>query len=309
MRATLAALLILNLAAAEASEPDHRLDAVLNALAQPAPTVTPFVERRESALLTVPLTVLGRLEQPDADTLVRVVEAPHAERSTVRDGRVELVREGEPTRRFSLRRAPELAALLDSFRALLSGQRNLLTEHYTVAFEGIALGLLVDERLSRDGDSGLVVQRADGHRSQALVLALGRHSIEETRAALLAEGALCPGRGLDGAEGLLLLVFERLGGRANPRPAPPAAAHVAVARTALARHPFRREDDATTQASACSVHGSFLPPRAAWDNRRNAQMRRTRPTLAENGASEGSSAAPTTARCNRAALIGEDQHA
>ncbi|MCB1635500.1 MAG: fatty acyl CoA synthetase [Xanthomonadales bacterium] len=136
MRATLAALLILNLAAAEASEPDHRLDAVLNALAQPAPTVTPFVERRESALLTVPLTVFGRLEQPDADTLVRVVEAPHAERSTVRDGRVELVREGEPTRRFSLRRAPELAGLLDSFRALLSGQRSLLTEHYTVAFEG-----------------------------------------------------------------------------------------------------------------------------------------------------------------------------
>lgn len=136
MRATLAALLTLILAPAEASEPDLRLDAVLSALAQPAPTVTRFVERRESALLTAPLTVSGRLEQPDADTLVRVVEAPHAERSTVRDGRVELVREGEPTRRFSLRRAPELAALLDSFRALLSGQRSLLTQHYAVAFVG-----------------------------------------------------------------------------------------------------------------------------------------------------------------------------
>lgn len=136
MRATLAALLILNLAPVEASEPDPRLDAVLSALAQPAPTVTPFVERRESVLLTEPLTVSGRLEQPDADTLVRVVEAPHAERSTVRDGRVELEREGETTRRFSLRRAPELAALLDSFRALLSGQRSLLTQHYAVAFEG-----------------------------------------------------------------------------------------------------------------------------------------------------------------------------
>lgn len=136
MRATLVALLLLTLAPVNAAEPDQRLDAVLSALAQPAPNVTPFVERRESVLLNAPLTVSGRLEQPDADTLVRVVDAPHAERSTVRDGRVELVREGEPTRRFSLRRAPELAALLDSFRALLSGQRSLLTQHFAVAFGG-----------------------------------------------------------------------------------------------------------------------------------------------------------------------------
>ncbi|MCK7592365.1 LolA-related protein [Pseudomarimonas salicorniae] len=137
MRATLAALLfLLSLSPARAAEDPAALDALLDRLRQPVPASTPFVERRGSALLSEPLLLSGRLERPDEDTLLRVVEAPYRERSTIRDGRVELEREGESTRRFSLRRAPELAALLDSFRALLGGQRALLEKHYTVRLSG-----------------------------------------------------------------------------------------------------------------------------------------------------------------------------
>lgn len=137
MRAPLTALLILlSLPLARAAEPDAALATLLRSLAQPAPASTAFVEQRESALLSEPLLLRGRLDQPDADTLVRRVESPYAERSTIRAERVEVEREGSPARRFALRRAPELGALLDSFRALLGGDAALLERHYAVELDG-----------------------------------------------------------------------------------------------------------------------------------------------------------------------------
>jgi len=109
------------------------LDALFAALARPTPTSTAFVEQRESDLLDTPLLLRGTLERPSDGVLVRVVDSPYRERTTIDAERVTLEREGRSKRRFSLRRAPELAALLSGFQALLDGDRHALDPHYTIA--------------------------------------------------------------------------------------------------------------------------------------------------------------------------------
>lgn len=113
-------------------------DAILRALARPVPAATPFVEVRESPMLKAPLRVSGEYRRPDADTLVREVRVPYAETTTIRDHEVVLARAGKPERRFSLARAPELAALQGSFGALLAGDAPTLRRHYTVDAQGDA---------------------------------------------------------------------------------------------------------------------------------------------------------------------------
>lgn len=116
------------------------LDALLAALQEPPPASTMFVEQRSSGLLDQPLVLRGQLARPDHDTLLRQVEAPWFERTTIAVGDVLVEREGQPARRFSLRRAPELEALLASFHGLLSGDRALLEQHYRVGYEPLAEG-------------------------------------------------------------------------------------------------------------------------------------------------------------------------
>lgn len=129
-------LLAATLAPAAATEPGaYALDALLARLARPLPAATPFVEVRTSGLLDAPIPVRGQLLQPDADTLVREVDSPWRERSVIRAERVTVAREGERERRFALRRAPELGALLASFPALLAGDRVRLEQHYAVTLD------------------------------------------------------------------------------------------------------------------------------------------------------------------------------
>ncbi len=111
---------------------------LLGALARPAPAESAFVERRESPLLAEPLLLQGRLQQPARGTLVKIVESPYVERTSVSDERVIVERQKQPARKFSLRRAPELRALMASFEAVLSGDLLLLQRHYTLDMQGSA---------------------------------------------------------------------------------------------------------------------------------------------------------------------------
>ncbi len=113
-------------------------EAIVRALARPAPAATAFVEVRDSPLLRAPLRVSGEYRRPDARTLVREVREPYVETTTLRDGEAVLAREGKPERRFALSRAPELAALQGSFGALLSGDADALRRHYTIDAQGSA---------------------------------------------------------------------------------------------------------------------------------------------------------------------------
>ncbi len=109
---------------------------ILAKLQRPLPASTPFLELRGSRLLKAPLRISGRYLRPDAETLVRDVTSPYQETTTLRGGEARVARAGQQTRRFQLARAPELAALLSSFGALLSGDRLQLERHYTLASTG-----------------------------------------------------------------------------------------------------------------------------------------------------------------------------
>ncbi|MGQ0801514.1 MAG: LolA-related protein [Pseudomarimonas sp.] len=111
---------------------------LIASLAKPLPAQTTYFEQRESPLLAEPLQFSGVLERPAAGTLVKSVEQPYVERTVIADGRVSIEREGQPKRRFSLKRAPELVALTSSFEAILSGDAGQLQQHYRIETNGNA---------------------------------------------------------------------------------------------------------------------------------------------------------------------------
>ncbi|MDB6162587.1 MAG: fatty acyl CoA synthetase [Xanthomonadaceae bacterium] len=109
---------------------------ILSKLARPAPMHTAFVEVRDSKLLKAPLRIEGEYQRPTEDTLVREVRSPYPETTTIRSGTVSIARAGKSPRTFSLSRVPELAGLQASFGALLSGDRQLLEQHFRIASQG-----------------------------------------------------------------------------------------------------------------------------------------------------------------------------
>jgi hypothetical protein len=124
---------LLTITTAIASAADHGTDALLERLARPAPETTPFVEVRYSALLTEPLVVAGELEHRGDGALVRRVQEPYRETTTLLGENVTVERDGNRPRRFSLDRAPELRGLLNSFGAMLQGDRATLEQHFEIA--------------------------------------------------------------------------------------------------------------------------------------------------------------------------------
>jgi hypothetical protein len=112
------------------------LRARLAALAKSETGTVRFVELRDSVLLDTPTRSDGELAQPEPGVLVRRVDAPEPETTTIDGGRVRIERADGSSRRFSLRRAPELEALLASFRAILENNAELLLQHYQVETTG-----------------------------------------------------------------------------------------------------------------------------------------------------------------------------
>lgn len=106
---------------------------MLERIARPAPSSTPFTEIRFLQVLSAPLVVRGRLDYTSAGGLARNVQFPFVESTTIAGGEVTLAREGERTRRFSLSRVPELRALLGSFAALLEGDAAALERDFAVS--------------------------------------------------------------------------------------------------------------------------------------------------------------------------------
>ncbi|PMQ06426.1 hypothetical protein DyAD56_05450 [Dyella sp. AD56] len=119
---------------ANASAPDDAATAraLVSSLGRPAPARTPFAEARFMKMLDKPLMVSGQLAWLGDDRLERTVEHPNREVSTIANGEVTQQREGRSTRSFSLKRAPQLQLLLDSFVALLGGDAPRLEQAFVV---------------------------------------------------------------------------------------------------------------------------------------------------------------------------------
>jgi len=159
---------LLTIATTIASAADPGTDALLDRLARPAPETTPFVEVRYSALLTEPLVVAGELEHRDDGALVRRVQEPYRETTTLLGENVTVERDGSRPRRFSLDRAPELRGILNSFGAMLKGDRATLEQHFEIASSESGNAWHID--LVPRGDrlrARLARVRVDGHANRA----------------------------------------------------------------------------------------------------------------------------------------------
>lgn len=165
---------------------------LIAALGRPAPARTAFAEARFMHMLDRPLVVSGELAWLGGDRLERRVDKPRAETATIADGEVTTQRAGKSPRQFSLKRAPQLQVLLDSFVALLSGDAARLQQAFVVQVQGDAAGAWTltltprDARVARTiasivinghaGDSRCMhVQEADGDLAVDL---LGRLAVE-----------------------------------------------------------------------------------------------------------------------------------
>jgi hypothetical protein len=159
-------------ASASASEPAPAASsapALIAALGQPAPAPTAFAEARFLQVLQQPLVVSGELSWLGGDQLQRRVDQPQRETSTIADGEVTQQREGRSARHFSLKRAPQLQVLLDSFVALLSGDAARLQKSFEITQTGEADGAWTLTLVPRDARVAKTVAsiRIDGVGKQS----------------------------------------------------------------------------------------------------------------------------------------------
>ncbi|KRB50497.1 hypothetical protein ASD82_04365 [Rhodanobacter sp. Root179] len=168
----LPSLLLTLCASASASEPapaSSPAHALIAALGQPAPAHTAFAEARFLQVLQQPLVVSGELSWLGGDQLQRRVDRPQRETSTIADGEVTQQREGRSARHFSLKRAPQLQVLLDSFVALLSGDAARLQKSFEITQTGKADGAWTLSLVPRDARVAKTVAsiRIDGVGKQS----------------------------------------------------------------------------------------------------------------------------------------------
>lgn len=132
----LAPQIALSASPSEPGSDDQAADALITRLAKPAPATVSFTEVRFSKLLRAPLIVSGDLGYSGPDSLDRRVTTPYREHTSIRGESVKVERDGEKTRSFALKHAPELRGLLSGFSAMLSGDAAALRQTFNVAMSG-----------------------------------------------------------------------------------------------------------------------------------------------------------------------------
>ena len=135
------AVLVLTLAApfgaASPSPASDPLDALMHELAARRSSHVAFTEVRRLAVLDRPLESSGELFYQAPDRLEKRIEKPHPETLVLAHGVLSATR-GKHTRTVELAAWPQLAPLLESLRATLSGDRAALERIFSVDLSGDA---------------------------------------------------------------------------------------------------------------------------------------------------------------------------
>ncbi len=138
--------------------------------------------------------VSGKLEYLGPGNLARSVDAPYHERSEIRGNTATIERAGEPPRRFSLDRAPQMRSLAASFGGLLSGNYAELERDFSLDLHGDAshwlLGLVPRSPEVHQSIRSISV---NGSGSQPLCLTTYQAN-DDTVILLLGPAARVPGR-------------------------------------------------------------------------------------------------------------------
>ena len=140
MRSSVAAML-LSLAAPLGASPgspgSDPLDALMLRLAARSSSRVTFIEVRHLAVLDRPLESSGELLYEAPDRLEKRIEKPRPETLVLAHGVLSATR-GKRTRTVELSAWPQLAPLLESLRATLSGDRTTLERIFSVQLTGDA---------------------------------------------------------------------------------------------------------------------------------------------------------------------------
>lgn len=161
-------------------EPGSRLDTLMHELAQRQHGHASFVERQYLAILDRPLESSGELFYDAPNHIEKRTLLPKPA-SLMLDGGIVTIRRGTRTYTASLRDYPLFAALLESIRATLAGDRASLEQAYTLSFTSEkaewTLGLVPRDRAvaaivarvriagAEDTVREVEIRRADGDRS------------------------------------------------------------------------------------------------------------------------------------------------
>ena len=181
-RASAALALMLVTAVSHAAEMD--IDQLMQGLAQIRTGHASFVEKKYIAMLDKQVESSGELFYSAPERLEKRTLKPKPE-SMILDNGMLVIERGRQKHSLQLQDYPELAAVIDSIRGTLAGDRKALERNYRLSLEGgierWTLQLLpVDEKMqavikriritgARHAVSSIEINRADGDRSLMLI--------------------------------------------------------------------------------------------------------------------------------------------
>ena len=111
---------------------------VMNMLASIAESHVEYTETKSLSILDSTIEQTGMLSYYAPATVVREIRQPISETFEV-DGDILIIRRSDTETVVQLETNPGIKAFVESFRATLSGNVKLLTEHYQIEFSGTAM--------------------------------------------------------------------------------------------------------------------------------------------------------------------------
>ncbi len=182
MRSAAALALLLVTAFTHAAGLD--IDQLMQGLAQVRNGQASFVEKKYIAMLDKPVESSGELFYSAPDRLEKRTLKPKPE-SMILEGDTLVIERGRQKHSLQLQDYPELAAVIDSIRGILAGDRKALERSYRLSLEGSVerwtLQLLpIDEKMqmvirrisiagAHNAVSSIEISRTDGDRSLMLI--------------------------------------------------------------------------------------------------------------------------------------------
>lgn len=116
-----------------AEGPPPTLEALLQRFASSPGFEARFVEEKRIALLAVPLRSEGRIWFAPPGRLMRRVERPEPSAALIADGRLRM-QQGDAVEEIAITDNPVLRGFIDSFRAVLAGDRAALARYYDATY-------------------------------------------------------------------------------------------------------------------------------------------------------------------------------
>ena len=109
---------------------------ILSRMAKPGAAQTEFIEVSYRGMLDRPLVTSGTMKWLGGDRLERDIEKPYKAVAKIGDGRMSVQRGNGAVQAMPIARAPQMAAILSGFRALLGGDITQVSRDFEVKAAG-----------------------------------------------------------------------------------------------------------------------------------------------------------------------------